>query len=144
MMKATQPVETPGTRRGDVIQKNATQPVETPGTRRGDVIQKNATQLVEAPGAGTDTPPVEAPSAGPEVLLTGTSNAALHVDQTLPVERLLILPVGLTMMKISRVNRAPRLMATFRAGPQTVASPEMNQLIRNSLRRLVSERPSEV
>ena len=48
----------------------ATQPVETPGTRRGDVIQKNATQPVEAPGAGTDTPPVEAPSAGPEVLLT--------------------------------------------------------------------------
>ena len=30
----------------------ATQPVEAPGTRRGDVIQQNATQPVEAPGAG--------------------------------------------------------------------------------------------
>ena len=46
------------------------------------MIQKNATQPVEAPGAGTATQPVEAPGAGPDVLLTGISNAALHVDQT--------------------------------------------------------------
>ena len=56
---------------GEVPVMKATQPVEAPGTRRGVVIQQNATQ------------PVEAPGAGPEVLLTGTGNAALHVDQTL-------------------------------------------------------------
>ena len=49
----------------------ATQPVEAPSTRRRDVIQQNATQ------------PVEAPGAGPEVLVTGTGNAALHIEQTL-------------------------------------------------------------
>ena len=41
-----------------------------------------ATQPVEAPGAGTATQSVEAPGAGPEVLLTGTGNAALYVDHT--------------------------------------------------------------
>ena len=48
----------------------ATMPVDAPSTRRGVVIQQNATQ------------PVEAPGAGPEVLLTGTSNATLHVEST--------------------------------------------------------------
>ena len=54
----------------------ATCPVEGPGT---GVL---TTQPVEAAGAGTATQPVEAPSAGPEVLLAGTSNAALHAEQT--------------------------------------------------------------
>ena len=56
--------------------KSATRPVEGPGT---GVL---ATQPVEALGAGTATQPVEAPGAGPDVLLTGTSNAALHAEQT--------------------------------------------------------------
>ena len=60
----------------------ATHPVEAPGMRRGVVIQQNATQPVQAPGAGTATQSVEAPSAGPEVLLTSTGNAALHVERT--------------------------------------------------------------
>ena len=34
------------------VNMEATQPVEAPGTRRGDVINKNATQPVEAPDAG--------------------------------------------------------------------------------------------
>ena len=68
---------------GEVPVMKATQPVEAPGTRRGVVVQQNATQPVEAAGAGMATQPVEAPGAGPEVLLTGTGNAALHVDQTL-------------------------------------------------------------
>ena len=60
----------------------ASQPVEAAGTRRGVVIQQNATQPVEAAGAGTATQPVQAPGAGPEVLLTGTGNAALHIEST--------------------------------------------------------------
>ena len=50
---------------------------------RGDEIQQNATQPVEAPGAGTATQPVQASGAGPDVLLSGTGDAALSVDQTL-------------------------------------------------------------
>ena len=50
---------------------------------RGDKIQQNATQPVEAPGVGTTTQPVEAPGAGPEVLPSGTGDAALSADQTL-------------------------------------------------------------
>ena len=38
------------------------------------------------------------------------------------------------------MNWAPLLMATSGTGPQTETSPEMNQLIRNSLRRLVTIR----
>ena len=56
--------------------KSATRPVEGPGTE--DVTKQNTTQPVEAPDAGTATQPVEAP--GPEVLLTGTGNAALQSD----------------------------------------------------------------
>ena len=67
---------------GEVPVMKATQPVEAPGMIRRVVIQQNATQLVEAPGAWTATQPVEAPGAGPEVLLTGTGNAALHVEST--------------------------------------------------------------
>ena len=50
---------------------------------RGDEIQQNATQPVEAPTAGTATQPVEAPGAGPDVLPSGTSDAAFSADQTL-------------------------------------------------------------
>ena len=39
-----------------------------------------ATQLVEAPIAGMATQPVKAPDAGPEVLVTGTSDAAIQAD----------------------------------------------------------------
>ena len=38
---------------------------------------------VEAPGAGTATQPVQAPGAGPDVLPSGTGDAAFSVDQTL-------------------------------------------------------------
>ena len=55
---------------------SATRPVEDPGMR---VL---TTQPFETPAAGTATQSVEAPSAGPEDLLTSTGNAALHVDQT--------------------------------------------------------------
>ena len=50
---------------------------------RGDEIQQNATQPVEAPGAETATQPVQAPAAGPDVLPSGTGDAAFSVDQTL-------------------------------------------------------------
>ena len=63
--------------------ESATQPLEAPSTRRGDVISKSATQAVEASSAGTDTQPLEAPGTGPEVLLTSTSSAAVHLDQPL-------------------------------------------------------------
>ena len=68
---------------GEVAVIKATQPVEAPGTRRGNVIQKNATQPVEAPGAGTATQPVEGPDACPEVLLSGTGSDTAHLDQSL-------------------------------------------------------------
>ena len=42
-----------------------------------------ATQPVEAPGAGTTTKPVEVPGAGPDVLPSGTGDAALGADQIL-------------------------------------------------------------
>ena len=66
---ATQPVEAPGA-------GTATQPVDSPGAG-------TATQPVDFPGAGTATQPVQAPGAGPDVLLSGTGDAALSVDQTL-------------------------------------------------------------
>ena len=50
---------------------------------RGDKMQQNATQPVEAPGAGTATQPVQAPGADPDVLPSGTGDAAFSVDQTL-------------------------------------------------------------
>ena len=62
----------------EATSKSATRLVEDPDT--GVVIQQNATQPVEAPGAGMATQPVEAPGAGPEVLLTGTGDAALQSD----------------------------------------------------------------
>ena len=59
-----------------VSNKSATHPVEGPST--GVVIQQNATQPVEAPGAGTATQSqLEALGVGPDVLLTGTGDAAL-------------------------------------------------------------------
>ena len=128
VLTATQPVEALGTRGPVTASKSATSPVEGPGT--SVVIQQNATQPVEAPGAGTATQPVEAPGEGPEVLLTGTGSAAVHAEIT-----------GQTVRKNSRVNQALPLMATSGTGPQT--SPEMNQLIRNFLRSLVTGRLSE-
>ena len=68
---------------GEVAVMKATQPVEAPGTRREDMIQKNAIQPVEAPSAGTATQPVEAPGAGPEVLLTVTGSDTVQLDQSL-------------------------------------------------------------
>ena len=59
----------------DAANKTATHPVEGPGVR---VL---VAQPVKAPGAGTATQPVEAPTADPEVLRTGTGSAAVHVDQ---------------------------------------------------------------
>ena len=50
---------------------------------RGDEMQQNATQPVEAPGAGTATQPVQDPGAVPDVLSSGTGDAAFSVDQTL-------------------------------------------------------------
>ena len=47
-----------------------------------DEMQQNATQPVGAPGVGT-TQPGQAPGAGPDVLPSGTSDAAFSVDQTL-------------------------------------------------------------
>ena len=72
---APQPVEAPSTRSCVAASKSATRNVEGPGT--GVVTQQNTTQPVEAPHAGMATQPVEAPVAGPQVLLTGTSDAAL-------------------------------------------------------------------
>ena len=43
---------------------------------RGDEIQQNATQPVEAAGVGMATQPVQAPGAGPDVLPSGTGDAA--------------------------------------------------------------------
>ena len=54
--------------------KSATRPVEGPGT---GVL---AAKPVETPGAGKVTQPVEASSAGPDVLLAGTGDAALQSD----------------------------------------------------------------
>ena len=50
---------------------------------RGDEMQQNATQPVKALGAGTTTQPVQAPGADPDVLPSGTGDAAFSVDQTL-------------------------------------------------------------
>ena len=100
----------------------ATQPVEAPGTRRGDVIQQNATQPVKVPRAGTATQPVEAPGAGPEVLLTSPVMLPFMLNRPLPVERLLIVPVGLTVRKIYRVSWVPLLLATSGTPPQTETS----------------------
>ena len=86
---------------------SATRPVEGRGT--GVVIQQNATQ----PVAGTATQPVEAPVAGPEVLLTSTgvqsdSDGDLHSEPGSPVYD-------------NFQDSSPKI------------SPEMRQLIRNSL-----------
>ena len=49
----------------------------------GEIRSSSATQPVEAHGVGTATQPVQAPGAGPDVLSSGTGDAALSVDQTL-------------------------------------------------------------
>ena len=81
----------------------ATQPVEAPGTRRGVLIQ-HATQPFEAPSAGTATQPVEAPGTGPEVLLTTTVMQLCMLTRPLLVERLLRVPVDI----LRRWERAAR------------------------------------
>ena len=110
---------------------------------RGDVSQQIATQPVEALGAGTATQPVQAPGAGPDVLLSGTGDAALSVDQTLTGVELSRAPVGLRVRMNSRVSQAPRWKATSGTAPQTETSPETNLRIKNSLRRPAVERQSE-
>ena len=50
---------------------------------RGDEVQQITTHPGEAAGVGTATQPVLAPDAGPDVLLSGTGDAAFSVDQTL-------------------------------------------------------------
>ena len=87
--------------------------------------QQNATQPVEAPGAETATQPVEALGAGPEVLPSGT--AALQSDSEEDLQSEPGFPVD----------------DNFRYGSQTEISPGIRMLIRNSLRRLVTERLSE-
>ena len=107
----------------EAVNKSATRPVEGPGT---DVKQQNATQPVEAPGAGTATQPVEAPGAG---MATQPVEAPGAGSEVLPY---MCLPVQ-TVRKNSRVNSG--------TVPQT--SPGMNQLIRNCLKSLPTERLSE-
>ena len=80
-----------------------------------------------APGARTTTQPVEAPSAGPEVLLSGTGNAALQSDSEEDLQSEPGSPID----------------DNFRYGsPET--STEMIQVIKNSLKNLGTERQSEV
>ena len=67
----------------EIASPSLVQATDDPVPPRGDEIQQNATQPVEAPGAGTATQPVEAPGAGPDVLPSGTGDAALSADQTL-------------------------------------------------------------
>ena len=98
---------------------SATRPVEGPGT---DVSQQNATQPVEAPSAGTATQPVEAPVAGPEVLLSGTGS-----------------DVQSDREEICKVSLVPLLVTTCGTAPQT----KMFLVTKNSLWKLVTERPSE-
>ena len=50
---------------------------------RGDETQQNATQPVEAPSPGMATHLVQAPGADPDVLPSGTVDAALSADKTL-------------------------------------------------------------
>ena len=91
-------------------------------TTHPDVSQQNATQCVEAAGAGTATQPVEAPGVGPELLLSGTGSAVQSGSE-----------------KIYRDSLALLMMTTFATAPQSKMIP----VIKNSLRRLVTERPSE-
>ena len=57
---------------------------------RGDEIQQIATQPVETPGAGTATQAAQAPGAGPDILLSGTGDAALSVDKSLTSGRVVL------------------------------------------------------
>ena len=82
------------------------------------MIQQNATQPVDAPGAGMATQPVEVPGAGPEVLLSG-SGSAVQSDSE------------------EDLQNQPGSPAddNFPYG-----SPQMILVIKNSLRRLITER----
>ena len=85
---------------------SATQPVEAPGVRGYEAASKSPTHPIDGPGMRVlATQPVEAPDAGPEVLLTGTGNAAQTPAAGNPVN----IPMDLRVMKIFKVNRAPLL-----------------------------------
>ena len=99
----------------------------------------NMAENAEPSGPGL----VQAPGAGPDVLLSGTGDAALSVDQTLPVVQLSRAPVGLRVKMISTVRPAPRWKATSGTAPQTETSPGTSLQIKNSLRRPAIERQSE-
>ena len=102
-----------------------------------------ATQPVEAPGAGPSTQPAEALGAGPEALLTGTGNAALHAEQTSTGGKTVDITGGSDSDGDLQSEPGSPVVTTSGTVPQTETSPEMTQLIRNSLRRLVIEKPSE-
>ena len=109
---------------------------------RGDGIQWNATQPVEAPGVGTATQPVQAPCAGPDVLLFGTGDAALCVDQTLTGDR----AVQSTSGSESEDDQHSEAGSLLEATSRTVGSPDRvltRMQIKNSLRRPAIERQSE-
>ena len=99
---------------------------------RGDESQQIATQPVEAPGVQTATQPVQAPSAGPDVLLSGTGDAALSVDQTLTGGRTVQSTSGSGVRMDSTVSQAPLWKATSGMAPQTETSPETSLQIKNS------------
>ena len=107
---------------------------------RGDEIQQNATQPVEAPGAGTATQPVKAPGAGPEVLPSGTGDAALSADQTLTSLELPSVPVGPRVKMNSIVRPVPSWKETTGMVPQPETSPGTSLQIKSPLRRSVIER----
>ena len=127
---ASRPVEGPGTevvRRRDVIQQNATQPVEAPGAGTANQPVEapgawTANQPVEAPGAWTATQPVEAPGAGSEVLLSNTGSA-VQSDSEEDLQSEPGSPAG----------------DNFQYG-----FPKMIQVTKNFLRKLGTEKPSEV
>ena len=115
------------------VNLNATQPVEGPSTRRGDVISKNATQPVEAPGAGTPNQPLEAPGAGPKVLLTGTDNDATQLDESLTSGKSADITGGSDSEE--ELDSEP--------GSPGRLSRAMTQLTWISLKKLITERLSE-
>ena len=109
---------------------------------RGDEIQQNATQPVEAPGAGMATQPVEAPGAGPDVLPSGTGNAALSADQTLTGDRVVQSTSGSESDDDQHSETGSLLEGNFSDGsPEN--SPGTSLQIRNCLRRPATERQSE-
>ena len=109
----------------EAASKSATHAVEGPRTevvRRGDEIQQNATQPVEAPGAGMATRLLRLPVQ------------VLRFCYPVPV-----VLCSLTVRKICKVSLVPLLLTTSDTAPQTKMFP----VTKNSLRKLVTERPPE-